>query len=68
MSVLIHAACFIQKRKLFVFMSNLKSSVIISLIVSFLLQSHPGDLLFTKFGSNKNSLLDLGFTVRSVGS
>jgi len=29
----------------------------------FLLQSHPGGLLFTKFGSNQTALLDLAFPV-----
>ena len=27
------------------------------------LQSHPGGLLFTKFGSNQTALLDLAFPV-----
>jgi hypothetical protein len=29
----------------------------------FPLQSHPGGLLFTKFGSNQTALLDLAFPV-----
>ena len=31
----------------------------------FSLQSHPGGLLFTKFGSNQTALLDLAFPVRT---
>ena len=29
----------------------------------FVFQSHPGGLLFTKFGSNQTALLDLAFPV-----
>jgi len=31
----------------------------------FFLKSHPGGLLFTKFGSNQTALLDLAFPVRT---
>lgn len=31
--------------------------------IYFFLQSHPGGLLFTKFGSNQTALLDLAFPV-----
>lgn len=32
----------------------------------FFLQSHPGGLLFTKFGSNQTALLDLAFPVELI--
>lgn len=40
--------------------------MIIILCNFFSLQSHPGGLLFTKFGSNQTALLDLAFPVMCI--
>lgn len=34
--------------------------------ILFVFQSHPGGLLFTKFGGNQTALLDLAFPVREM--